>query len=196
MPDHLSRFSQICENSKEYQGDGWGCAYLENGEWQVYKNIQPIWQDDFSQFPDTTQFLAHARSAFQDTDVTLENNMPFHDKKYVFAFNGELRGVKIKAEGRIGAEKVFNTIKRFDRGDMQAALTKGLQVIRKRTDYVRAMNIIITDRHKVYVASFFGEDPEYFTLRRKQNGATIICSEPYPGESGWQSIPNGSIKVF
>lgn len=95
------------------------------GQWQIYRNIRPVWEDDFSSLPDTTLLVAHARSAFEDKDIVVENNMPFSDGKAVFVFNGELRGVKIKEEGRIGAEKIFNFIRRFDSGDPLAALKKG-----------------------------------------------------------------------
>jgi len=36
--------------------------------------------------------VAHARSAFEDKDIVVENNMPFTDGERVFIFNGELRG--------------------------------------------------------------------------------------------------------
>ncbi len=85
--------------------------------WKFYKSINPVWQDDFSRFGKTSLLVAHARSAFEDRDIVIENNMPFFDGRTVFIFNGELRGVKIRAEGRIGAEKIFNYIRRFDKSD-------------------------------------------------------------------------------
>src|SRR5207249_4703107 len=109
--------------------------------WKHYKNIQPMWQVSFERFGKSKLLLAHARSAFKDEGITVKNNMPFHDERHVFIFNGELRGVRISEEGRIGAEKIFNFIKRFDRGNMFEALNHGVEVIRKRTTYIRAMNI-------------------------------------------------------
>ncbi len=50
--------------------------------------------------------------------------MPFYDDQFIFIFNGELRGVRIKADGRIGAEKIFNFIKRFNSDNMQASNSK------------------------------------------------------------------------
>ncbi len=108
ISDQLQKFAEISKSSKEYQGHGWGCAYLENNSWKYYKNIAPIWDDDLTQLGKTTLLIAHARSAFQDKDIVVENNMPFYDDDYVFIFNGELHGVKIKENGRIGAEKIFN----------------------------------------------------------------------------------------
>lgn len=194
---HLLKFAQIAKNSKEYQGHGWGCAYIEENKWKYYKNIQPIWKDNLNKFPTTTQLLAHARSAFENEGITIENNMPFYDENYVFMFNGELRGVRIKEEGRIGAEKIFNFIKRFDHGEMYTALEKGIKIIKKRTRYIKAINIIISDKQKIYAASHFNEDPEYFTMHyQNSDKMLIVCSEKYPYENNWKNIKNNTIEVF
>ena len=77
---HLKKFADIAQNSKEYQGHGWGCAYLdEAADWKIYKNINPVWEDDLSRFGKTALFVAHARSAFEDRDIVIENNIPFFD---------------------------------------------------------------------------------------------------------------------
>ncbi|MBU0474761.1 MAG: hypothetical protein KKF62_11425 [Bacteroidetes bacterium] len=194
---HLNKFSIIAKNSKEFQGHGWGCSYLDNNNWIHYKNIKPIWDDDINQFGKTNRLIVHARSAFEDKDIIVENNMPFFDDKYVFIFNGELRGVKIKADGRIGAEKIFNFVKRFDSIGMKAALPKAIEIINKKSSYIRAMNIIITDKEKVYYSSLFNEDEDYFQMHYKQNGTElVICSQVYPNETGWNKIDNNSSGVF
>jgi glutamine amidotransferase len=190
-------FAEISKNSKEYQGHGWGCSFLKTDEWIHYHNISPIWDDDLTQFGRTSLLLAHARSAFEDRDIRVENNMPFSDGSHIFIFNGELRGVRIKETGRIGAEKIFNFIRRFNKGDMQQALKKAVAIIRKRTDYIKAMNIILADKNRVHVSSLFNDEPDYFTLHQKEHaGGRVICSEPYPGETDWTSIENETIKGF
>jgi glutamine amidotransferase len=194
---YLQKFARIARNSREYQGHGWGCAYLIDGKWEIYKNIKPIWEDSHGKFPSTTLLLAHARSAFRDEGIQVENNMPFFDDHHIFIFNGELHGVKIKAEGRIGAEKIFNTIKRFDKGDMLAAIKKAVEIIKKRSNYIRAMNLIIADKQKVYLHSLFNEDPEYFSMYSKRTkNDLIICSDEFPGEEGWNKIENNTTEVF
>ena len=194
---HLSRFADIARNSKEYQGHGWGRAYLdESAGWQFYKNIDPIWQDDFSRFGQARLLVVHARSAFEDRDIVVENNMPFFDGRTVFIFNGELRGVKIRAEGRIGAEKIFNYIRRFDQGDTRQALIKAVGIIRKRTRSIRGMNIIMVNAAGIFVSSYFTEDDEYFTLRYREDGDLVICSAPYPDAKNWQRIANDSVRVW
>jgi glutamine amidotransferase len=188
---HLRAFAALSQKSREFQGHGWGCAFLEGGEWKVYKNIRPVWEDDLSRFPATTRLLAHARSAFRDEGIAVENNMPFIDGASVFIFNGELRGVRIRAEGRIGAEKIFHVIRSFDGGDVLGALKKAVRMIESRTRYVKAMNIIVSDAAQAWACSLFSEDPEYFTLHRKREGGVeIVCSEPYPGTDGWDKIEN------
>lgn len=194
---HLRQLAEISKNSKEYQGHGWGCAYLSDSQWEIYKNIKPIWEDNLQKFGNTMQLVAHTRSAFKNQDITIENNMPFYADKYVFIFNGELRGVKIRETGRTGAEKIFKYIKRFDKGDMFEALQRGIKIIKNRTKYIKAINIIISDKRRAYVTSFFSEDPDYFSMQYKQtNAKLIICSEKYPNEENWKKIKNNTIKVF
>ena len=196
---HLRALAHIARHSKEYQGHGWGCALLTpQRQWSVYRNILPIWEDDLAQFDDTTLLLAHARSAFRNEGIAVENNMPFHDERYAFVFNGELHGVRIRERGRIGAEKVFHFIKRFDDGDLRAALTKGIAIICKKTRFIRAMNIVMADSEHVCVSSLFNDDAEYFTLHtRSTDYGVVVCSEPYPGQDGpWSAIENESVRSF
>ena len=195
--EHLRPFAELARASREYQGDGWGCALWQDGAWRLHHDVRPVWERELPNLGRTRRLLAHARSAFENRDVRVENNMPFHDGRYAFAFNGELRGVRLKEEGRIGAEKIFNFVKRFDRGEPAAALRKALPLIEQRSARVRAMNLILADGERAWVATTFREDADYFTMRRKQRGGALaVCSEPYPGESGWEPIPNDSVEVL
>lgn len=213
--EQLQPFAAIAENSREYQGHGWGCSWLtEERQWQHYHNIQPVWQDDLSRFSasasalasasapastsalTSTLLLVHARSAFRDEGIAVENNMPFFDGESVFIFNGELRGVKIKSEGRIGAEKIFNYIRRMDKGDKLQALDKAVSIINRRTQYVRAMNILMSDGEQCLVSSTYNEDPDYFQMyRSERDGIERVCSEPFPGHSDWQPIANQTTAI-
>lgn len=197
IENYLYHFSQVAKNSKEFQGHGWGFAYFQDNQWKYYKNIKPIWEDDLSQFGKATRIIAHARSAFKDEGIVIENNMPFYDDKYIFIFNGELRGVKIKEEGRIGAEKIFNYIKRFDKGNFLEAIKKGTEIIIKKSSYIRAMNIIVATNDSALLFSHFNEDEDYFKMWQKQNeDELIICSQPFSIDSEWQAIDNNSLMEF
>ena len=189
----LEPFARVAHTSPEYQGHGWGCSWREGNQWRHYHNIQPIWEDDLSQFDNTSLLLVHARSAFRDEGILIENNMPFSDGESVFIFNGELRGVRIKSEGRIGAEKIYNYIRRFDRGDKLAALDKGTGIIARRSAYVRAMNIILSDGKHAWLSTRYSENPGYFQMHRKQHGdLKLVCSQPFENDSGWTPIDNNT----
>jgi len=194
ISDYLEKFAEVSKNSKEFQGHGWGCAYIKSDIWQYYKNVKPIWEDNLIIFGSTKRLVVHARSAFKDEGIEVENNMPFYDNKFIFIFNGELHGVKIKEEGRIGAEKIFNYIKRFDKNNSGEMLLKGTEIIIKRSNYIRAMNIILSDNDASYIYSYFNENQEYFTMYINQESDNIIvCSEKLPGFKYWHSIQNNSI---
>jgi glutamine amidotransferase len=194
---YLEQFARLARASKAYQGHGWGIAYRNTAQqWVHYKNIQPIWEDDMGRFPSSTLFLAHARNAYRHEGIMVENNMPFYDEDSVFIFNGELQGVRITEDGRIGAEKLFRVIKRFYRGDLGTALRQGTAFIHKRTRIIRAMNIIMTDAQQLYVSSFYTAASTYFQMAVKRGDAVIICSEPFAGETGWQTLPNDSLHIF
>ena len=197
IKDHLAKFADIAKNSKEYQGHGWGCVYLDQGEWKLYKNINPIWEQDFNRFESTTTLIAHARSAFQETNIHTDFNMPFIKGDNVYIFNGELHGVKIKETGKSGAEKIFNYIFRFYQGDIPKAIHKAVNIINKRSRYIKAMNFIIANKKRAYIYSQFHEDPKYFTLHwKKRSDELIISSEMYPGENNWEKIETELIKEF
>ena len=187
----LKPFAELSKNSSEYQGHGWGCSWRADDRWHHYHHIDPVWDDDFSRFGETALLLVHARSAFRDEGIVIENNMPFDDGESVFIFNGELRGVRIKSEGRIGAEKIFNYIRRFDQGDKMAALDKAVGIIKKRSAYIRAMNIILSDGERSCLSTSYSENPEYFQMHEKKTDSMhLVCSSPFTGESDWTAIAN------
>ena len=191
IPRLLEPFAELARSSREFQGHGWGCAWREDGRWRQYHDIRPVWEDDIARFGDTRLLLAHARSAFRDEGITVDNNMPFSDGDSMFIFNGELRGVRIKADGRIGAEKIFNYIRRFDRGDKCAATSKAVDIIEKRSAYVRALNLVLSDGERGCVSTTYNEDPEYFQMYEKHaDGMHLICSQPFANDTGWQAIDN------
>jgi glutamine amidotransferase len=189
--DLLQPFASMSQASREYQGHGWGCAWRDDNGWQQYHDIRPIWEDDLRQFGQTRLLLVHARSAFRDEGIAVENNMPFSDGESVFVFNGELRGVRIKSEGRIGAEKIYNYIRRFDKGDKYAATQRAVDIIHKRSAYVRAMNLVLSDGEQSILSTSYSEDPEYFQVYRKRdNGLDLVCSRPLDDRPGWHPIKN------
>ncbi|HMS16109.1 MAG TPA: hypothetical protein PKA37_04655 [Planctomycetota bacterium] len=198
VEEHLQSFALVAKQSKEYQGHGWGLSLWRHGAFETHRSIRPIWEDDLSPFGTSDHFLVHARSAFRDEGIVVDNNMPFTDGQRAFIFNGELNGVRIRSNGRIGAEKIFNYIKQFDKGDFLVALRRGTEIIEARTQRVRAMNIIVSDGQKFFTTCRFAEDPDYFTLwMRKRRDELVICSQPYLSESGtFEPLTNGTLEAY
>jgi predicted glutamine amidotransferase len=194
---HLRAFADIARHSREYQGHGWGCAWQESGQWRTHHSILPVWEDDVGRLGEARVFLAHARSAFRDEGIAVENNMPFVDEPFAFVFNGELRGVRIAETGRIGAEKLFRFMVRHGAGQREEGMRTAVRLVGQRTRYVRAMNAVIAGEGRFVCCSSFNEDDEYFTLHAKRSeGLTMVCSEPYRGEAGWTPVANRTIEVM
>lgn len=193
--DLLQPFASMARASREYQGDGWGCAWWTGERWERYRTTTPVWDDDLTRFGARHQFVAHARSAFRNEGIEEANNMPFVDARRAFVFNGELRGVRISEEGRIGAEKLFNLFGRIDprdRGEWRRAVDN----VTARTRYVRALNFVSATPGQFAVASVFNEDADYFTMAiRRDPGVVMIASEPLDGFGGWAPVPNGSVEI-
>lgn len=192
---HLERFAALCRRSKEYQGHGWGLAVPDGGRWKVYKSLAPVWEQKMRGFGRSRLLMVHARSAFRNENISLEYNMPFDSGRLAFAFNGELRGVRIGGRGVSGAEKIFHFVKRLGDTGLPRPLKSGGDIIAERTAYVRAMNMVSCDMSKIAVYSRFSEDEEYFSMRiKRENGTFLLCSEKYPDdeESCWERVPNHS----
>ena len=186
----LARFRQICRDSREYQGHGWGASARVGGRWLRHRSLTPIWEDSTWTAPAATDFLVlHARSAFRDTGIELDNNMPFYRDQRIFVFNGELRGVRLRLPGRIGAEKVFRLIEREDRGDLGDALGTADSILMAKSRYVRGLNVAVTDGETIHTLCRYGEDADYFTLHVLDGDRRAVCSEPL--SDGWRPLANG-----
>lgn len=203
----LPPFAARCRSSKEYQGDGWGVAWWTDEGWRRHRSLTPIWDDHAPDLPRARSFVVHARSAFRDSEVALRHAMPFLSEPLAFAFNGELRGVRLAVPGENGAARLFHLAQRFlaaEGGDAPAALRRLDEVVSRRSDYVRALNVLVADGRGVHALCRFSEDPEYFTLHRgrtSEGGASegsavveALSSEPFapvgvPVE--WTTVGNG-----
>lgn len=190
----LAPFAALARASREFQGDGWGCAWWTERGWERYRSVRPIWEDDLRRFGSHRLFVAHARSAFRNEGIAQAHNMPFIAGDAAFVFNGELRGVRIAEEGRIGAEKLFNLFQRIAPPGVDE-WRRAVANVAARTRYVRAMNFVHARPEAFTVASLFNEDPGYFTMAvHRDDARVIICSEPLDERDGWAPIANGTVE--
>ncbi|MFV2016445.1 MAG: class II glutamine amidotransferase, partial [Candidatus Heimdallarchaeota archaeon] len=195
----LSGFAISCRESTEYHGHGWGIMMLTEGGWQTYKSINPIWKDDMKKIESFKLALVHARSAFRDEGIKIENNMPFEKNDWIFIFNGELRNVRIREQGRIGAEKLFNFILKFNKYGIKRAIETGNSIITKRSDSIRGMNYIIhhKETNTSYVNSYYEKnEAEYFSLNRAETDGTLLVSSEQFGNHNWTVLQNHNLEVI
>ena len=201
----LESFALRCRESVEYQGDGWGLAWWTGDGWDRRRTLDPIWSDSFDELPRSSAYLVHARSAFGGSPLDdPQLNMPFLGDGCAFAFNGELRGVRLSVPGANGALRLFNLFERFrdGSGDSAQALTRLDAVVSRRTEYVRALNVVVADEAGIHVTSRFNQEPAYFTMyaSRAATGPwggpiSVVCSEPIQvadSRISWRPVPTGT----
>jgi len=193
----LESFRQRCRDSREYQGHGWGATWRSEDAWSRYRSLTPIW-DDEPELPAEVDFLVvHARSAFRDEGIRIENNMPFYRGERAFVFNGELRGVRLRIPGRIGAEKIFHLINERDdggSGDLDAAVAAADSLLVSKSEHVRAMNLALTDGDRIYASCRFTESPDYFTLHYREGALAAVCSERL--DESFEPMASGERRVL
>ena len=190
----MESFARMCRQSKEYQGDGWGFSYRHLGSWVTHRQLSPIWDSQIPNCGYSDALLVHARSGFEQYEKKIAFNMPFGDENTQFLFNGELRGVRLKAEGITGAQKIFSLLKRLNQGNWQDALVRTVHIIEKQAKYVKAANILFAFRDEFWGTTLFSEDPDYFTLWSHHGGGIqVVCSEPLDCLNEWYPIPNRTL---
>lgn len=196
----LNDFAAMCKNSQEWQGDGWGVSWkLEDRSWKVEKSLKPIWEDKekFDQIPQSNMFIVHARGAsFPSQKGDIGFNQPYVDDDLCFVFNGELYGVSIKAEGKIGAQKIFSLIKKYlDKDDPKKTLIMIQDLLINNSKGILGLNVGFVLDDNFYVSCYFGDDnkKDYYTVRYFENKTqTIICSEKI-SNFPWKNIGKGEV---
>jgi predicted glutamine amidotransferase len=193
----VDSFKERCRRSLEYQGHGFGMTLRTSGRWERRKSLTPIWEDRRPLPRSVDALVVHARSAFRNEGIEVENNMPFDRGELSFVFNGEIRGVRLKAPGRIGAEKLFHLILERQPHGLPEALREVDQLVRSRSRYVRAMNVALTalnDDRAIYAHCRFAERPDYFTLHFREGDLSGVSSEPL--DASFRPMDNGETRVL
>jgi glutamine amidotransferase len=189
----VEEFRERCRRSPEFQGHGYGMAHFASGRWERYRTLTPIWEESRPLPRRVEAIVVHARSAFRDEGIEVENNMPFYRGDLSFVFNGEIRGIRLRADGRIGAEKIFHLI--LEQGsDMRSALSATDRIVLSRSRYVTAMNVALTDGAAVYAHCRFSERPDYFTLHYRERDPTGVSSERL--DASFRAFENGETRVL
>jgi glutamine amidotransferase len=194
----LASFRERCRTSPEYQGHGFGVVTRSSGRWERRRSLAPIWEDSLPLPGSVDVLVVHARSAFRNEGIDLENNMPFYQGELSFVFNGEIRGTRLKAPGRIGAEKLFHLILERRRRGILQAIDEVDRMVHARSRYVRAMNLAITaiddldGDPAIYAHCRFSERADYFTLFFREGDLRGVSSEPL--DEDFRPMKNGETR--
>lgn len=187
----LHQFAEMAKESHapdgDWQGDGWGIAWVDDNQWQAKKSLSPIWKeiDEFDAIPETNTFAVHARSAsFPQHKDYIEFNQPYISENYAFVFNGLLKGVSLQdIPGRIGAEKIWYLVRQeLKKSTPKKALEKVKELLINNSKEIIALNMGLATPEEMYSVCYFTKHPDYYQLQYFTNhNLQIICSEKLAG---------------
>ncbi|PIZ66150.1 hypothetical protein CO051_07470 [Candidatus Roizmanbacteria bacterium CG_4_9_14_0_2_um_filter_39_13] len=188
----IEAFAYMAKKSKSYdgdwQGDGWGASWWNDGKWEQYVSLKPVWEDRdmFSFIPPTNHLVLHARSSsFPKDKESIGYNQPFVQGKYAFVFNGLLKGVSVPypLEGSIGSQKIWSLVQKYLMKDTpQIALEKTVRELNKHTRFIQALNIGLSDGKNIYAYTQYATYPQYYHLGHSTSKeTTIVVSEQIEG---------------
>lgn len=204
----LVDFAKMCEVSRTHDGDrqkdGWGVSWLNSkGEWKIKKSLKPIWRDRklFIDIPKTKLLVVHARAAsYEKTIGDISFNQPFVGKKYVYVFNGHLRGVQLKTKvaGGIGSQKAWSLIESsMKKNSAKAALSEVYKLIKSNTKELLGLDIALVSKKTMVIVSDtnINKDDYYRLWEAEKNGITIVCSEKISGFK-FSKLPKGGVLEY
>jgi len=185
--------------------DGWGAAYLQQGQWVVIKSVKALCDNqDIEQFKSvkTSLALLHARKRI-GSKTSLENTHPFieTDSKLgecVFCHNGFIQDKiefnhQFKLKGNTDSEKLFYSIL-TDTANTEVALAVRQNF--SRHPKVRGSNIILASKNYSYVGIGKNILPQYYGMViGKSDRLLVISSEKLPSFShlAWTELQQGDI---
>jgi hypothetical protein len=185
----MNDFSQMCKDSKNFQGDGWGVIYKDGDELILHRSLNPIWEDDF-ELPNTEFALFHARFAHgASTKGDVENNQPFHKDGSLFVFNGLLRRVSLDIPGKIGAEKVLNFV-------LQEGVENAVSEMVEHSALVKSINFLLIQGQTCIANCYHSIDPEYFELRKYQSDEELLITSYDLPSWDFDRIKHGEVQEF
>jgi len=186
-------------------GDGWGVAYLQQGQWVVIKSINALFDDrevERLKSIKTSLAVLHARKRIGN-ETSFENTHPFIETssmlgECVFCHNGFVQDeiffdAKFKLKGSTDSEKLFYSIL------TDAAATEVSMAIRQnfqRYVKVRGTNIILASKDYSFVGIRENILPQYYSMALgKSEELLVISSEKLPSFAHltWMELEQGDI---
>ncbi len=211
-PEHSlvrQSWAPLSQTSGVVNADGFGVGWFDprRDEPAVYRRTTPIWSDtSFASMAGviaSRAILASVRGATPGYPVDESATPPFTDGRWLFAFNGALDGwyegvneelrarVSTRRAGRlrstVDSEVLFALVlDRLDAGEGPArALASAITTTKQITG--GRLNLLLTDGRTI-AATAFGN-----SLSTTSGEATVVASEPFGEDPGWQQVPDVSV---
>lgn len=178
-----------------------------------YRRPDPMWTDQtFASIAGairTGAFLAAVRNASPGLPVNEACTAPYTRDRWLFSHNGSVAnwngpdgvGVALRrqlsdaslaaTEGATDSEVLFGLV--LDRITAGASLADAVVSVVRDTLQVAPnsrLNLLLTDG-----ASIIGTAVGASLFTRRDDGATVVASEPFDDCPGWQRVPDGSLVV-
>ncbi len=186
--------------------DGWGIAYLKDGQWTVVKSDKAIFDDQNVNTFKTLKpeaVMLHVR--WLTTGERNENDThPFQIGDHVFCHNGTIRKIhpsnilpknKYTPKGKTDSEELFCSI-------LDDFTGSNPEIIRERLnscDIQTGSNVILSTPSKSFVAVHFRKNPIYYKMALgKKDNTIIVGSEKVAYAKGyaWEYLDNNDLVII
>ncbi len=210
---------EALEENPDYVHDsGWGVAWIEEGNINLYRSPTPIFEDKLAlerlkhNFIFREFLLFHARKASPSYEPRIENTHPFiadfEGLPVVFSHNGEIKESffsstpplkQYQPTGNTDSERFFYyLLEQIGSPDKlnKTTLQKILHDLPQ--DSYTAINFILATPRDVFVNVQYSVKPRYFTMKQARLGdTTIISSEKFSLDNvSWEPISNNTLLHF
>ncbi len=197
--------------------DGWGVGWYDmarRSEPARHRTPRPMWSDrsfaSWAGLVDSSAVLAAVRSATPPAPVEESGTPPFTAGTWLFAHNGAVEGFRSEVgtmlrrqvsdrrtagiEGASDSEVLFALA--LDHLDQGASAGDALsEVVRSVLSLTPArLNLVLTDGRRV-AATACGDSLWVLSDVGLAAGGSLVASEPFDDQSGWEAVPDGSLVV-
>jgi predicted glutamine amidotransferase len=207
-PDHTHEKRALKEGYRHE--DGWGAAWVEQGNLRVRHSIHSCLTDGSLADLDavrTDLLVLHARRATKKNTIALENTHPFlvehRGRPWAFCHNGalhDLHGVRpasgLVPSGTVDSELLFyHILNHLEPNDLAGSVLRSLEPFGQYT----ALHCLLTSADQVLAVSKRHPEnahPEYFALWEGRGpDLEVVSSEPVKGVGvdQWTRIPNPGV---
>ena len=175
--------------------DGWGIAFLQNGEWNIHKSLQPIFEDPLvEQFRNlnTTLAIIHARYGSVG-NKSMANTHPFQKNEFVFCHNGTIEEAipfspEFTPRGSTDSEQLFYSIlTNLQTAKATEAIKTALQSLNNNT----SSNFIFSNKEVSFIAIRKGSHKKYLQMSLGRTEEMVVVSSeiiPQLQEIIWEPL--------